>query len=177
MSEALPAWVEVWPLAADSRGIWLISGQDAWRPETPIPSDSHPNWEVELLLRARDVFDDTQLLRSTSWRMDRAEPRMVLTYVAVVSAGEPVTAAWPDASPLTADALREVGSPRPGPATDSPVVRTIDVVLHGLRHLKFLLDTRTDCDACSALSEPWPQHLSRLSTVLAAMYRSADGGS
>ena len=176
MTETLAAWVEVWPFAADSSGIWLISGQDAWWPRVPVPSDSHPNWEVEALLRTHDVLDSTQLLRSTSWRMDRAGARLVLTYAAVVSADEPIVAAWPDASALTADVLRAVGPPKPSAATDPPVVRNIDVVLHCLRHLKFLLDT-ADSDARSALDGPWPKHLSRLSAVLAGLYLSSENGS
>lgn len=51
--------------------------------------------------------------------------------------------------------------------------RYIDVLLHGLRHLRFLLDS--DATNAAALAEPWPQHLAPLTPALATMYDQHHG--
>ena len=39
MMEPMTTRVEVWPVAADELGIWLISGDDAWRPDLPVMAE------------------------------------------------------------------------------------------------------------------------------------------
>ena len=47
--EKMGITVEVWPLAADKAGIWLLSGGDAWR-YGPVWGDGDVHDEVERLL-------------------------------------------------------------------------------------------------------------------------------
>jgi hypothetical protein len=59
MSQAMRVYPEVWPIAADEFGIWLISGAaGAWRPQLPVMADSEPHADVELELSARAVLDN-----------------------------------------------------------------------------------------------------------------------
>jgi hypothetical protein len=66
MANDMPVMVEVWPLAADEAGIWLVSGGEAWCTNTPVQSDSDPHGDVELLLALRGAGPDTVLLHSTA---------------------------------------------------------------------------------------------------------------
>jgi hypothetical protein len=166
MSEHMGAVVEVWPVAADEIGIWLASGGDAWR-SPRIPADSEPHFEVESLLLAQGMGDVT-LLHSTSWRADG--PTIVLTYIAVLPVDGLVRERWAGALPVSEDLLPTVGNPPPHGASEIPIPRYVDVLHHGLRHLRFLLDT--DATARDALTGHWVQHLTRLSPVLAGMYEA-----
>ncbi|MQA15580.1 MAG: hypothetical protein GEV09_15865 [Pseudonocardiaceae bacterium] len=157
---------EVWPVAADELGIWLLSGRDAWRGDR-IPADSEPHFEVEGLLYAHRV-ERAALLHSTSWRPDG--PHVVLTYMAVIGVNELVRDEWPAALPVSAELLPHVGNPFPHGPTEVPVARDIDVLHHGLRHLRFLLDT--DSSARDALTRWWKEHLSQLTPTLAGMYEA-----
>ena len=76
MGEPMAAWVEVWPLAADETGIWLLSGGDAWR-TGPVPADSDPLFEVKLLVGQHHPEMQLDLIHSTSWRVDG--PSVILT--------------------------------------------------------------------------------------------------
>ncbi len=156
--------VEVWPVAADKLGIWLVSGADAWR-SPRVPSDSEPHFEVETLL-LEHAMPDATLLHSTSWRPDG--PTVVLTYVAVIPVAEPVRVRWAAALPVSEQLLPAVGNPPPHGAAEIPVPRYIDVLHHGLRHMRFLLDT--DASAREALTGHWAEHLEQLTPVLAGMY-------
>jgi len=49
-----------------------------------------------------------------------------------------------------------------------PVVRHVDVLLHALRHLRFLLDH--DAAARAVLNEYWRRHLVAFAPALAGMY-------
>ena len=69
MMEPMTTRVEVWPVAADELGIWLISGDDAWRPDLPVMADNEPHFDVELELASHHAKDSTTLLHSTSWRV------------------------------------------------------------------------------------------------------------
>ena len=80
MGEPMAARVEVWPLAADDNGIWLLSGGDAWR-TGPIPADSEPLFEVKLLVGQYDPRMQLDLIHSTSWRVDG--PSVMLTWVGI----------------------------------------------------------------------------------------------
>jgi hypothetical protein len=168
MANEMPVVVEVWPVAADEAGLWLASGAGPWRADSPVPSDSDPHGEVELLLAMRGALGDVALLHSTSWRTD--VPRLVLTYVAVVDAGAAVRVRWPEALPVSlefADTVR----PAPHGPTESPTVAEDAVLLHGLRHLAFLLET--DASAAGALDGDWRGHLAGLRPALAGMYSEA----
>ncbi len=160
--------VEVWPVAADQAGIWLLSGQDALRSDR-IPSDSEPHWEVETLL-GYEGQDKAALLHSTSWRIDG--PHIVLTYMAVVAAADLVRADWPGAMPISDELLPTVGNPAPHGAAEVPAPRYVDVLMHGLRHLRFLLDT--DAGAREVLTGRWTQHLAAMEPALAGMYLSQE---
>lgn len=165
--------IEVWPLAADQTGIWLVSGSDAWRPALPVPSDGDIFDEVAALLWARKGGRadhlDTLMLHSTSWRQEGSSA--VHTFMAVVDVAGNVLDEWPHAQPVSLALAEAVGPPYPHGAAEAPVPRYIDVLKHGIRHLKFLLDT--DDGAAETFTLPWRRHLSKLQPALAGMYRSA----
>ncbi len=155
---------EVWPVAADELGIWLLSGGEAWRGGR-VPADSEPHWDVEAILHHHRI-QQPALLHSTSWRPDG--PHVVLTYMAVIAVDELVRADWPASVPVAAELLPHVGNPLPHGPAEVPVPRDVDVLHHGLRHLRFLLDT--DSSARDALTGWWQQHLAQLAPVLTGMY-------
>jgi hypothetical protein len=43
MSEPMAVRLEIWPVSADKTGIWLVSGDDAWRPALPVMADTEPH--------------------------------------------------------------------------------------------------------------------------------------
>ena len=155
------------PVAADSEGLWLVSGVGPWRPTLPIPGDSEPHAEVELALTSNGVnLSDVPLLHSTSWRTDH--PHIVLTYLAVVRKPGWVRENWPQAEPISPRLPGAVGKPLPHGAAEPPQVRDVDVLLHGIRHLRFLLDN--DATSAAAFDGHWVRHLSVLKPSLAGMY-------
>jgi hypothetical protein len=169
MNENLATDVEVWPVAADASGVWLCSGLGPLRTTIPVPADSTPHGEADLLLasfHARDV----RLLHSTSWRAERA--RVVLTYIAVLPGSDEagsVRLAWPDAQPIdSAELLGTVGNATSWTGSDSPNPRHLDVLLHAIRHLAFLV--ATDPGVAGTLPPIWAQHLAGASPALAGMY-------
>lgn len=166
MAENMAVWVEVWPIAADEIGIWLLSGQDAWRPALPVAADNEPHADVEMILAEHGILGQAPLLHSTSWRCDG--PRLVLTYVAVVETSGLVRDGWSDALPVGLELAEAVGRPPTNAAYDAPTPRYIDVLLHSLRHLRFLIDN--DATAAEALREPLRTHLISLQPALAGMY-------
>jgi hypothetical protein len=157
---------EVWPLAADAAGIWLISGGDALR-WGPVMADGDVHYEVETLLRGFGIgIPDVPVIHSTSWRPDG--PAVVLTYMAVVKADGYVLETWPDAAPVTSALPAAVGKAPPHAAAEVPVPRVVDVLLHGIRHLRWLLDH--DAETSAALDGNWRRHLAPLEPALATMY-------
>ena len=156
---------EVWPVAADRVGIWLVSGDDAWR-TMAVASDSEPHFEIELELMARGVRDRLAMMHSTSWRIDG--PRLIVTYMAVLQAEDLVKGIWPGARPVTAKLLDAVGKPPVHAPDEAPAPRYIDVLAHGLRHLRFLMDT--DPANAAAMGPLMRQHLEPLSPALAGLY-------
>jgi hypothetical protein len=172
MANDMAVDVEVFGLAADEAAPWLVSGERPWRTRSPIPADSDPHSEVELLLTRHGVkLGEVRLLHSTSWRAD--VPRLVLTYVAILDAGPAVRARWPQAEPITRDVVEQVwGIPPTHAATQPPEEIAIDSVLeHVLRHTAYLLET--DATAAAALDETWCRHLAELRPVLANLYAVA----
>ncbi len=166
MFEPMNVTVEVWPVAADETGLWLVSGGDAWR-YGAIMADSDVHYEVEMLLAENGIgVIDQAALHSTSWRPDG--PSIVLTYMAVINPGGLVFDRWPGAAPITADLADAVGKPPTHAATAPPIPRYVDVLLHGLRHLHHLMiNDRTNADA---MGELWRRHLEPFEPALAGMY-------
>lgn len=167
MNEPMTVYVELWPVAADQEGLWLVSGRGPWRPTLPVPADSEPHAEVELLLRAHGIGEaDVPLLHSTSWRLDA--PHLLLTYLAVVRRPGFVRENWPGAEPISPRLLEVVGKPPTHDAAEPPLVRDLDVLAHALRHAAFLRDN--DATAAAVLDEHWRTHLATLRPALAGMY-------
>jgi hypothetical protein len=164
--ESMNVVVECWPCAADRYGIWLVSGTDARR-SPPIPSDSDPHFEIELLIAGRDTRSPI-VLHSTSWRPDG--PTIVLTYVAVLPCEGLVRDQWAGSMPVSEELIPAVGKPIPHGAAERPIPRYVDVLLHGIRHLRFLVDT--DDAARGALLGYWAEHLAQLTPGLAGMYEA-----
>jgi hypothetical protein len=178
MPELMTVTVEVWPLAADEAGIWLLSNGDAWR-FGPVEAASDVHYEVELLLFQHGIDPGdavfirlpadtprTDVLHSTSWRPQG--PTIVLTYMAVVKAGGYVRERWPAAAPLTAALPAAVGKAPPHGAAEVPVPRLVDVPLHGLRHVRWLMDY--DAETSAALDANWRRHLTPLEPALFTMF-------
>jgi hypothetical protein len=162
--------VEVWPVAADEARIWLLSGEDAWR-TGPVMSDDEPHSDVEGALTQHGAEDKVSLLHSTSWRPDG--PHIILTYVAVIKISAFARDTWPKALPITLGLVNNAGKPLPGSPTEAPTPRHIDVLMHGLRHLRFLLDT--DTTNAAALDDHWRHHLAGLEPALAGLYLEKEG--
>ena len=64
---------------------------------------------------------------------------------------------WPNALPVTTEMFAKVGNPITHVANEPPTPRDIDVLLHVIRHLRFLRDT--DGSAREVMSEAWLRHL------------------
>lgn len=166
MAENMPVIAEGWVLAADQAGIWLVSGDDAWR-TAPVPSDSGPHFELELELAAHGIREDRILLmHSTSWRADG--PHLILTYMVVTYADDLVRGTWRDARPVTVQAADEVGRPQTHAPDEPPEPSDFHVLMHGLRHLRYLLGT--DATSAAALGELWARHLEPFEPALAGLY-------
>ncbi|MGW5687295.1 hypothetical protein [Nonomuraea sp. NPDC003754] len=170
MSERTEVRVEVWPVSADPTGIWLISGSDAWR-SSAILQESDPHTAVTDLLEANKAASGVKLLHSTSWRADGQA--VILTYVAVIDCLDYVRDQWSEAKPISPALTDVVGKPIEVEATEAPIPRYIDVLLHGMRHLQFLL--QTDSSARDALCDTWRQHLAAFRPALAGMYDQRRG--
>ncbi len=169
MSEPMTVWVEVWPVAADQAGIWLVSGADAWRPHLPVMADSEPWAEAKLELSEHGALDDLLLLHQTSSRVDG--PRFIAAHVAVIDFyGDPVRARWPEARPVSLALAEAVGKPPTHAPTEAPTPRYIDVLYHGLRHLRLLMDY--DATASAPMPTLLRQYLQRLTPTLTTMYDS-----
>jgi hypothetical protein len=157
---------EVWPLAADQTGIWLLNPDGPW-PSEPIPADSEPHVAAELELIQHTVnLADVAVLHSTSWRTEGTST--VLTYLAVVRVPGLVVGEWPHARPVTVALADHVGRPPTHGPVDPPAPRYVDVLIHGLRHLAFLLPR--DATVAAALPECWGEHLAGFSPAIARMY-------
>jgi len=196
----MTAVAEVLPFAADDAGIWLASGRDTLDPQigpwcsAAIPADSTVQFEVESLLAYHGVDvaspytvaplpGQVRVLHSPSWREDG---RIVLTYFALLDVDGPVIARWPEALPVGVALATRLGPARPhGPAVE-PVVDYGHVILHALRHVRYLVSVAMreveiaadpadaqDAEIAAALvGHPyWYRHLEPLAPVLAGMYR------
>jgi hypothetical protein len=179
MLEPMTVVAEVWPLAADDAGIWLISGEEGPWDSGIIMADSDMHWEVEMTLLAHGIKDEIVMLHQTSasepgavepavWTSCRPRGTSIIhTYMAAIRPGV-VRERWPLALPITAWLMQEVGKPRSHGAAAPPLPRDVDVLHHGLRHLKNLVET--DDDNSAALGELWRRHLEPFKPALATMY-------
>jgi hypothetical protein len=129
-------------------------------------ADNEPHSEVEYAISEHMLLDDVALLHSTSWRVDG--PHVVLTYIALVRSTDLVREAWPSAMPINLDLAEAVGKPLSYNPTEPPTPRHIDVLMHGLRHLRFLMST--DSANATAIDEHTKQYLAKLTPAFAAMY-------
>lgn len=168
MLEPMTVRVEVWPVAADEIGIWLLGGGDALRPALPVMADSDPHAEMELCLSERKLRDDAVWLHSTSWRPE--ETSIVLTYLAALRRPGLVRDHWQDALPVSPNLLGAVGKPFTHAPDAPPVPRYIDVLLHGLGHMAYLVTPGRDATTAAALVDPWPTHLAAFEPTVAGMY-------
>jgi hypothetical protein len=158
--------VEVWPVAADQTGLWLLSPDGPW-PSPPVLADSEPHVAAEIELIQHSVnLADVSAIHSTSWRAEHTSA--VLTYLAVVDVHGLVLEDWPSARPISLDLAQHVGRPPTHGPLDPPAPRHIDVLIHGLRHLRFLLGT--DATVAEALGPEWRRHLADLEPAIACMY-------
>lgn len=183
--EPMTVRVEVWTLAADEAGIWLINGVGGGWETGIIMADSDMHREVETLLLGHGIPRESWLdLHSTSatepgaawpsepgpqwasWRPKAAS--ITHTYLAAVRPEGCVRDTWPQACPVTVALAEAVDRPPSYKPTDAPVTRDVDVLFHLLRHLKNLMIT--DDDNAAALGELWQRHLEPFMPVLARMY-------
>ena len=107
---------------------------------------------------------------STPRRGGTTGPAVVLTYMAVVRVDGYVLEAWPDAAPVMTALTSAIGKPPPHRAAEMPEVRVSDVLLHGLRHLKFQIGPWGDANIAAAMDRNWRRHLHALKPALATMY-------
>jgi hypothetical protein len=168
MTEQMGVRVELWILAADEAGLWLVNGNDAWRSD-PIPADSKPQAEVELLSYDHAPDLTLSVIHSTSWRYE--DPHIILTFVGIAQAGEFAAADWPDAKPITPQLVDDAGKPLPHVPDGEPVPRPIDVLMHGVRHLAYLRET--DEATSAAMGGHWQDRLREFEPALSGMYRAA----
>jgi hypothetical protein len=183
---------ELWPIMADKRHLWLVSGEDAWRPEGPVLQDwgvhntiiwelaahgirpmVNPNEPDEYdWLRSDRLEPVVPVLHSTSWN---EADEFTVTYVAGLLDGESVLDRWPGARPIDLNLAEKVGPPLTHASTSPPELRIIDTLLHGARHLAFL--NQTDATAAADLPPLLRHHISTLTPALAGMYRTIHGNS
>ena len=88
--------------------------------------------------------------------------------MALVRTTDFVREAWPDARPINLDLAEAVGKPLSYKPSEPPTPRHIDVLVHGLRHLRFLMST--DSANAAAMEGYAQQHLAKLDPAFAAMY-------
>lgn len=158
---------EVWPVAADSSGLWLLD-RDAWRCSLPVEAVSTPYDEVKLELSAYGALDDLLWLHETSGRVEG--PRYILTHIAAIYCPNEVRRRWRKALPITLAAAEVAGQPpRHGPV-DLPDVRRFHVLMHALRLVAWELRTNDDTAAVLGPTN-WPEHLEPLEPMLARMHR------
>lgn len=165
MADHMGVRAELWIVAADQTGIWLLNGDDAWRSDR-ISADGDVHAEVELLAYGHAPDLALSVIHSTSWRQDG--PGVVLTYVAIGQAGEFVQDRWPSALPITTQLVELAGRPYPHDAAQAPLPRHLDVLMHAVRHLRFLRDT--DAPTRDAMSAEWRHYLEAFEPALAGMY-------
>ena len=124
--------------------------------------------EVDLMLAHLGIGPGSvAAVHSTSWRQEG--PRQINTFMAVIKTGDFALERWP-ALPITVDLAEAVGKPFTHAPSEPPVPRYVDVLMHGLRHLRFLLEPGRDATTAAAMGDLWRRHLEPLDSALATMY-------
>ena len=171
MLEPMTVWVEVWPVAADETGLWLLSGGKPWL-DGPVMADNSEDFTVKMQLAEHAIrMDDTLWVHSTSWHPDG--PRHVDTYIVVVDLkGAVACEQWPHAAPIVPYIYDEpeIGKPPTHGATEEPAPRLLDVLYHGLGHLKDQI--RKNATTRTAVGEVWRVQLEPYEETLAGMYQT-----
>lgn len=179
--EPMLTYIEVWPVTADEAGLSLASGIGAWLSTVALMDDDEPHAEAELLLANHGVNPasvakdgDVVWLHSTGWRRVRRLGQIDV-YIAVLARPDIARASWPQAAPIGRELAEAVGPAPPHGATDPPVVRDLDVLMHGLRHLRHELDANATTRAAFAdagVLDVWLRHIGDLRPALAGMYQT-----
>lgn len=161
---------EVWPVAADEQGVWLLEPE--WPLlSLPIVRGSNPHEASRLELQTRGLYSPGMVLHQTSSRTDG--PAEVATFLAIIPGSEPVPALFSEARPVS-PVLAEVAGPPPTHAPDElPVFALWHVLAHGLRELWRL--RMADATLRRAMDEQSPYLAEHLGSrawqdVFAAMY-------
>jgi hypothetical protein len=162
---------EVFPFAADRRGIWLLSGTWPWA-TLPIADDSSPVAACEDELEQRGALALTVIgPHQSSARVDG--PAFITTHFAVVACADPVRSRWPQAEPVSPRVLHDprVGKPPTHPANQAPSeIRMWDALVHSLRHIAFQLSPWGDAELASKLNNHWLRHLTDWEPDLYRLY-------
>lgn len=167
------SYSEVWPLGADEVSIWLLSGEAGPWPSDYIDRRSDAQTMAELECIRHSVNLATCVLHSSSWRThydeDTDQNFDIKTFMLADSLDDLALDRWPDARAFTPEFAESLGrAPHHGPA-EPPIVRWGHVLLHGVRHLRYLRDT--DSDIRDGLSDDWCRHLEAFEPAIAQMYR------
>jgi hypothetical protein len=165
---------EIWPIVADQRGMWLASGVLPWLLRANIEAGDedaiHADTELEIYRNGIDL-SDVAALHSTSWRPGPGGWYAIFTYAVVIRQHDHVPARWRGAMPISRLLVDKVGRPLPQPATEPPIPRRVDVLMHALRHLRWLVDT--DDTVGPPIDLQLGRHLDGFRPALAHMYRHA----
>lgn len=167
-SSLMHVTAEIWPLAADQQGIWLVSGDWPWL-TLPFADDTSFNAEFECALLEHGA---TAVLgpHGTSCRIDG--PSLICSAVAVLNEIGPVRASWPNAKPIPVERIvAEVGKPPTHPANRVPdKVRQWDALVGTLRHLAFQLTPYGDAELAGKLNKWWRLYLADAAPILFRLY-------
>lgn len=158
---------EVWPIAADEAGIWLLTGADGALQSGPVTAALGVHRTVEQLLAEFGVREDITMLHGTSSRDEVT--REVQTHIAVIQCDGLVLDQWPGARPVTVAGAEHVGRPLPHSPAGPPTPRAWDVLLHAIRHVAH--QRLTNDDDAAQLQGHWATHLPAWDSTLAVMYR------
>lgn len=167
MLERAPVRIEMWPLAADKRRLWCLSGDLPWVSEGELMADGDPHFMAKTELEYRAVWDRTVALHSTSWRWEM--PTLLLTYVAVVETSELARIEWHGARPIDLDVFDAIGKPTPHGPKDKPEPTRLDALMDGLEEM--LGQAHKNSAYAFLLEPPWGAYMEKLSPALTTMYR------
>lgn len=166
MSNDLPTVIELWPLAADEAGIWLLSGEEPLVSD-PVQSDVGKYATAE---QAAQRFSRLPLkvLHQTSAR--DAKNLGIETWIAIPVLDGLFIEQFPDAAPVTPELLEVVGRPFPHAGAQAPLNRRVDILQHALRHVAWLVGPFGDANIRAALEPWWLAHLATLQPGLSTLY-------
>lgn len=176
--ERMGVLLEVWGVAADRHGLWLVSGHgddvgaDAWRPGMHLGADEDVHHSVELVL-AQFARRKPEVIHSSSWRQDPDGGGLILTYMTVFRPVGRVLSSWPTAHPITADLAALVDKPWAHGPVDKPLPRWFDVLWHGIGHLRWLNEHNSTVH--EALPGYWQAPLAEFTPTIAGMYLKGQG--